>query len=123
MSRDRHTAIEWGQTQKGQRPRVLGYCDFGFQLVCREEMLVYSRLKSQGYAVTKFGWPDFLATKAGEARLIEVKSKNDRLTESQKRVFQALKDFGVPVEITKVLVRGSTKGQAPAQARFDIKDY
>ena len=101
MGRDRNVKTEWGDW-KNKRFQEYGFCDHGFRFQCIEEAEVYQELKTQGYTVHKHGWPDFMATKGTEVRLIEVKSQHDVTKESQKAVHRGLKRLGVSIEtITK----------------------
>lgn len=95
MGRDRFTHTEWG-TRAGYK--IFGYCDHGFQLSCREEKEVYEELKAEGWTVHKHGWPDFMATRGEEIRLIEVKSGSDSIQTSQLIVGAGLAKLGAKVE-------------------------
>jgi hypothetical protein len=64
------------------------------------EQHVVDDLESQGYTVLKNGWPDFLAFKGTEVRLIEVKPHGRRhLSPRQKRMANALALTGLKVEL------------------------
>jgi hypothetical protein len=100
MGRDRHTRVEWGTAGKSKSKGVtdFGHDDHGFELQTVEEKNIYDELKSQGYTVHKNGWPDFMATRDTETRLIEVKSSADRRRHAQLAVHRGLKNLGVEVE-------------------------
>lgn len=100
MGRDRFVAIEWGDVQ-GKRNHEFGFCDSGFRLDSCSEQELYQQLKSQGYTVRKHGWPDFIARKGDEIRLIESKAATERLKQSQKDTFDALQKLGITVEIIR----------------------
>ena len=100
MGRDRFTKTEWGDWKnQGHRMPDFGFCDHGFRLQTREEAEIYKELKAQGHTVHKHGWPDFMATRGTEVRLIEVKSVNDTLKHSQVAVHEGLRRLGVHVDI------------------------
>ena len=102
MGRDRFTKTEWGDWKnQGHRIPDFGFCDHGFRLQTREEAEIYQKLKAQGYTVHKHGWPDFMATRGTEVRLIEVKSVNDTLKHSQVAVHEGLRRLGVHVDIIR----------------------
>ena len=64
------------------------------------ESAVVRDLESQGYTVLKNGWPDFLAFRGTEVRLIEVKPHNHRrLSPRQQRMAEALALVGLTVEL------------------------
>lgn len=101
MGRDKFTKIEWGD-KKGRKTALntsFGHCDHGRTLDTREEAEVYKELKAEGYTVHKHGWPDFMATRGDEVRLIEVKSTADMKQQSQINVHKGLEKLGVKVEM------------------------
>ena len=65
------------------------------------EAQVARSLEDDGWQVLKNGWPDFLAIKGNEVRLIEVKpSGSRRLSPRQQMMANALhRAFGVTVEV------------------------
>jgi len=66
----------------------------------KPEQVVREWLEKQGYEVTKRGWPDFIATRGDEVRLIEVKPHSGRkLAAKQRLVADALSRFGLKVEL------------------------
>jgi hypothetical protein len=97
MSRDRFVKIEWGD-KKTNSFRSFGFCDHGQNLSTREEKQVYDDLKAEGWTVHKHGWPDFMATRGEEVRLIEVKSNADHRRQSQINVHTGLGKMGARVE-------------------------
>ena len=98
MGRDRFVKIEWGAARASYNSDF-GYCDHGQRLASREEAEVYNELKAQGYTVTKHGWPDFMARRGDEVRLIEVKSEADHRHQTQKDVSAGLARLGAKVEL------------------------
>jgi hypothetical protein len=60
--------------------------------------MAYDLLKKQGYTVRKHGWPDFIAEKDDDVRLIEVKRGKDPYRMSQLHNHRSLKRIGVEVE-------------------------
>jgi hypothetical protein len=100
MSRDRFVKTEWGEhTNKNSENRDFGFCDHGWKLQTCDEKEVYGQLKAEGYTVHKHGWPDFMATRGEETRLIEVKSSADSLRVNQIVVKDGLARLGAEVEI------------------------
>lgn len=60
------------------------------------ERQLFQELTSQGWEVTKRGWPDFACFKGDNLALIEVKpNKSHRLKKSQQRLMTALANLGV----------------------------
>jgi hypothetical protein len=98
MGRDRFVKIEWGDNRAGVQSRDFGFCDHGFRLQTVGEAQVYARLKAEGWTVVKHGWPDFMAMKGDQVRLIEVKACCDRRRETQMVVQAGLGRAGAPVE-------------------------
>lgn len=56
-------------------------------------------LEADGYTIFKRGWPDILAVKDGEVRMIEVKPPGGRLKPTQQKVADALESAGIHVEV------------------------
>ena len=57
----------------------------------------YKLLRSQGWQVTKRGWPDFIAYKKDQVIVVEVKKNSAHsLRQSQWRVFKQLGQAGIP---------------------------
>ena len=75
------------------------------------EREIVGRLESQGYEVHQRGWPDIIAIRGNEVRLIEVKPADNRvgMSPAQRRVAEILKKAGLDVE----LVRGTGTGRMP----------
>lgn len=67
----------------------------------KAEVDIIRGLEEHGYTVLKRGWPDLLAVKNGELRLIEVKPHAGRdLSPQQRQVADVLKShLGLEVEI------------------------
>ena len=64
------------------------------------EIAVCAALERDGWTVMKRGWPDFLAVRGDEVRLIEVKpSRSCHLKPAQRRVAHVLARFGLRVEM------------------------
>ena len=60
------------------------------------EQQCFEELTSQGWEVTKRGWPDFICFNNGSLMLVEVKPKQKRsLTKKQYRLMTALVNLGV----------------------------
>jgi len=60
------------------------------------EQALVQELTSQGWFVTKRGWPDFACFKDGNLALVEVKAKSShRLKRDQLRLMTALAKLGV----------------------------
>lgn len=71
------------------------------------EIQVIRALRREGYDVMNRGWPDLLAIKGEEVRLIEVKSRKAHHAEAtlkphQSRIAEALEKLGVKVELIVV---------------------
>lgn len=65
------------------------------------EKRVVTRLEGEGYTVLKRGWPDILALRGTEVRLIEIKAGQDRISFDQLEMHKALAMAGFNVEILK----------------------
>ena len=66
----------------------------------KTEQKFYETVKNKGYTILKGGWPDFaLLTPDNQMFLVEVKSNQDRLRSSQKKMFKLLKKVGLQVFI------------------------
>jgi hypothetical protein len=98
MSRDRFVHVESG-VKHVKEP--YGYDDNGFPLN-KAEAEAYVKLKAAGYTVRKHGWPDFIAEKDDDVRLIEVKRGHDPYRMSQLHNHRALKRLGIHVERLRV---------------------
>ena len=98
MGRDRFVKTEWGDKKAPPLTKDFGYDDHGWKLATVDEKAVYDRLKAEGYTVHKNGWPDFMASRGDEVRLIEVKNAVDVRRESQLRVHAGLAKLGARVE-------------------------
>lgn len=61
----------------------------------RPEALFEERATKAGWKVTKRGWPDFIISKNGETRFVEVKQDKDDLKESQLTVMKVLAAHGL----------------------------
>lgn len=62
--------------------------------------MAIEKLTLEGYEVYKRGWPDLLAERDGEIRLIEVKpSKNCNLSRHQKLISDLLRTHKLEVEM------------------------
>jgi hypothetical protein len=70
------------------------------------EQAVADELRADGWKVLRNGWPDFLATRGDEVRLIEVKSPGDSLRVEQKRLHRALRTLGIEVELVRPKIEG-----------------
>jgi hypothetical protein len=79
------------------------------------EVIAQQRLESEGYMVLRRGWPDFIATRGDETRLIEVKANDSCLTIHQKRVHEALEKLNLKVEVLRIKVQVGT----PERQAFD----
>jgi len=67
------------------------------------EAVVAEALENDGWTVYRNGWPDFLAVKDGQVRLIEVKPRaSSRLSVRQSRVAPHLKPLAVVEVVTTV---------------------
>lgn len=66
------------------------------------ERVVYNSLLQNGYDVLRGGWPDFLAVKGREIIMVEVKSKNDRLSGTQRIMHETLRKLGARVDVVRV---------------------
>ena len=75
------------------------------------EKLVANRLRRQGWSVVRGGWPDFICTRAGEVKAVEVKQSND-IQSHQKKNHAALRSAGILVEVVKVEIRYNECGNA-----------
>jgi len=62
----------------------------------KAEAAFEQRMQSQGWTVTKRGWPDFICYKNGEVCLVEVKGHGRRLKANQRQVMHLLMSYGVP---------------------------
>jgi len=63
-------------------------------------------LEKDGWEVGRSGWPDFIAYRNGEVRLIELKSACDKVRPNQTKMHKLLaKCFSLKVEIVKPLVK------------------
>lgn len=102
MGRDRFVKIEWGDRRGRQNRTDFGFCDHGWPFSSREEKEAYDELKAAGYIVTQHGWPDFLAVRGNDIRLIEVKAQTDQLRWNQEEVHAVLKRAGLFVEIKHI---------------------
>jgi len=69
----------------------------------RSQKDVLKELETEGYIVTRRGWPSFLAHKEGEVRLIKVISPKAtaQLFPEQIQVFDALARLGIVVEVAR----------------------
>jgi hypothetical protein len=57
----------------------------------------WDRATSEGWAVSRRGWPDFFLERGGRIALVEVKPhRGRRLKTEQRRVLLALAAYGVP---------------------------
>ncbi len=100
LGRDRHVKTEWGdRLTRGSENRDFGFDDHGWKLQTSEEADMYEDLKAEGWTVHKHGWPDFMATRGEEVRLIEVKSITDQKRQSQMAVHAGLQRLGLAVEV------------------------
>jgi hypothetical protein len=65
------------------------------------EVRVIKELQDEGYTILKNGWPDFLAVRGKEARLVEVKQPDSGagLSPRQQRMAEALAVLGLKVEV------------------------
>lgn len=65
------------------------------------ENQIKQRATEKGYEVLRNGWPDFLLYKVLEnkAVFVEVKSKKDKISKSQKRMAEVLKKLGLLYQI------------------------
>ncbi len=71
------------------------------------EVRVLGQLEDQGYRVLKRGWPDFIAIRGDEVRLIEVKpGHQSQLGPRQQEVADALAKLGVTVELAAGNLQG-----------------
>jgi len=72
-----------------------------FRTKNKHEIKVKAQLDAAGWQVLKRGWPDFLAIRGDEVRLIEVKSRdpNAHLKPDQLAMAHALLKAGVTVEL------------------------
>lgn len=68
----------------------------------KPERVAAKVLWAQGYAIQSAGWPDFAGFRDGELRLVEVKGYRDGLSIEQLRLFAALAERGMPVEVWTV---------------------
>lgn len=67
------------------------------------ERYVHGQLVRNGYRVYRHGWPDFLAVKGNEVRLIEVKSTVHVVSRVQTLMHKALaKATGKAVEVIRL---------------------
>lgn len=65
----------------------------------KHEVPLIQKLLSEGWTIYRNGWPDIVAIRGKEARLIEFKSANGELSKNQKQTHKILeKHFGVSVE-------------------------
>jgi Holliday junction resolvase len=70
----------------------------------KAEIAVLIHLSRHGWTVVNRGWPNFLAIKDGQVRLIEVKRRRGaRLTPNQQKVADILAVVGLKVEILSPL--------------------
>lgn len=72
------------------------------------EREVIEDLLKEGWDVLTRGWPDLIAVKGKQVRLIEIKpsTHSGELTGAQKRMVDALALLGIPVEIKIAKSRG-----------------
>jgi hypothetical protein len=76
-------------------------------------------LRAEGWTVHRNGWPDFLAEKDGQFRIIEVKKYPDRLSTAQKAMCRAIFRWtGVKLEIRQY---GRAARRLTDQERIDKK--
>lgn len=74
------------------------HTDIGIRTSNDREAECARLLEAQGYKVFKRGWPDFLAVRGDEVRLIEVKPPRGRLKPIQQEVADVLEKAGLYVE-------------------------
>lgn len=92
-------APKWIERRYAQRRRAASAHRFSGNLA---EFNVYDQLVADGWTVLTRGWPDFLAYREGEGRLIEVKAGTDRVSHAQSEMFDALLGvFNIETEIVR----------------------
>ena len=69
----------------------------------RWEKQIADRLEAEGSEVMKRGWPDLIAVKGDEVRMIEDKPPGNRagLSPNQRRMANILRKIGVDVELMR----------------------
>lgn len=77
-----------------------------------EALAAICRVLAQEYRVRGGGMPDLLLWRAGEVKFVEVKSANDRLSETQKLWIHVLLGAGVPVEVCHAVAGSCQRIQA-----------
>ena len=71
----------------------------------RQEIRAIEKLVADGYVVYKRGWPDLLAVRGDEIRLIEVKQAEFAgLSKYQRMVARAFDKVGIKVEVWSPLM-------------------
>jgi hypothetical protein len=55
--------------------------------------------QTKGWRPLRNGWPDFMVLLDGKPLFIEVKSRGDKLSRPQKRMFEALEAAGIMVRV------------------------
>ena len=67
------------------------------------EKQLHDALVAKGFIVLRRGWPDFLVVSPNKDRGfgLELKSKQDKLSEDQRLMHEALAHFGLPVLVAR----------------------
>lgn len=77
--------------------------------------------ESQGWDVTKRGWPDFICRRNGELMAVEVKGPHDGLSREQYQAISDLRRAGIPTFVWSPDTGFTEVGPPVAESVFSIK--
>lgn len=77
--------------------------------------------RSEGWAVTKRGWPDFICRRDGELMVVEVKGRNDGLSYEQWQMIRDLRAAGIPTFVWNPDEGYSQVTEAVGESVFSLK--
>jgi hypothetical protein len=101
-----HSIIQAKKAKKKARPLILQDPEVLYTNHNVAENAVRDELISQGYEVSKRGWPDLIAIdwSGGRVRFVEVKGLTERLRPNQEHIRAAFEIAGLVYEVARVSV-------------------